>query len=97
MDNVAIAEKSKSNEQGPSRGVSNVDSKGFDFEFISFGDGRRICPGISFGVSKIELALSQLLYHFDWQRTNGIQPDQLDMSETSGVTFRRIGERMICT
>ncbi|XP_062010358.1 desmethyl-deoxy-podophyllotoxin synthase-like [Rosa rugosa] len=68
---------------------SNVDFKGFDFEFIPFGAGRRICPGMSFGVSIIEVALSQLLYHFDWELGNGIKPDELDMSEAFGITCRR--------
>ncbi|KAL6143099.1 hypothetical protein ACLB2K_053795 [Fragaria x ananassa] len=68
---------------------SNVDFKGFDFEFIPFGTGRRICPGISFGVPMIHVALSQLLYHFDWELGNGIKPEELDMSETFGVSCRR--------
>ncbi|KAL6288259.1 hypothetical protein ACE6H2_012649 [Prunus campanulata] len=68
---------------------SSVDFKGFDFEFIPFGAGRRICPGIAFGVTMIELALSQLLCHFDWKLANGIKPEEVDMTETFGVTCRR--------
>ncbi|BBN69920.1 cytochrome P450, family 71, subfamily B, polypeptide 34, partial [Prunus dulcis] len=61
----------------------------FDFEFIPFGAGRRICPGIAFGVTMIELALSQLLCHFDWKLAKGIKPEEVDMTETFGVTCRR--------
>ncbi|CAL1352800.1 unnamed protein product [Linum trigynum] len=43
---------------------SSVDYKGNDFEFIQFGVGRRICPGISFGVTNVEIALANLLLHF---------------------------------
>lgn len=68
---------------------SSVDFRGFDFEFIPFGAGRRICPGISFATSLIELALCQLLCDFDWELANGIKPDDLDMTETFGVTCRK--------
>ncbi|PRQ54275.1 putative premnaspirodiene oxygenase [Rosa chinensis] len=68
---------------------SNVDFKGFDFQFIPFGAGRRICPGMSFGVPIIEVVLSQLLYHFDWELGNGIKAEELDMSETFGISCRR--------
>ncbi|KAJ3696563.1 hypothetical protein LUZ61_000268 [Rhynchospora tenuis] len=68
---------------------SSIDFKGNDFEFIPFGSGRRICAGLSFGLSSVEMVLANLLYHFDWKLGNGLEPDEIDMSESIGLTARR--------
>ncbi|XXG88901.1 hypothetical protein AAC387_Pa12g1039 [Persea americana] len=64
---------------------SPVDFKGQDFQFIPFGAGRRACPGISFAIPTMELALASLLYFFDWKMPNGMKQEDLDMSEAGGV------------
>ncbi|KAJ3693848.1 hypothetical protein LUZ60_009328 [Juncus effusus] len=66
-----------------------VDYKGTEIEYIPFGAGRRQCPGTSFGIANVELALANLLYHFDWELPKGVKPDKVDMSELFGVTIRR--------
>ena len=43
----------------------NVDVRGQSFELIPFGAGRRICPGISFALQVMLLALASLLHGFE--------------------------------
>ncbi|XP_044502084.1 desmethyl-deoxy-podophyllotoxin synthase-like [Mangifera indica] len=68
---------------------SSIDFKGNHFELLPFGAGRRICPGISFATSAIQLGLAQMLYHFDWRLSNGTKLEDLNMTESFGVTARK--------
>ncbi|XP_044444110.1 desmethyl-deoxy-podophyllotoxin synthase-like [Aegilops tauschii subsp. strangulata] len=63
-----------------------LDFRGTDFELLPFGAGRRMCPGITFGLAVMELALASLLFHFDWELPGGTV--ELDMAETFGVTAK---------
>ncbi|XP_038690094.1 cytochrome P450 71D9-like [Tripterygium wilfordii] len=66
----------------------SADYKGTSFEYTPFGAGRRLCPGMSFGLANVEFPLSQLLYHFDWNLTGGMKPEDLNMIESFDVTMR---------
>ncbi|XP_020258445.1 premnaspirodiene oxygenase-like [Asparagus officinalis] len=68
---------------------SLIDYKGEGFELLAFGAGRRTCPGMIFGLADVELPLAQMLYYFDWELPDGVESDDLDMSETYGLTARR--------
>jgi cytochrome P450 len=50
-----------------------------------------MCPGVSFGLANIELALAlaQLLYQFDWELPGKMKPKDLDMIEAFGSVVKR--------
>ena len=66
-----------------------VDYNGTHFELIPFAAERRIRPGIGLGLANVELALATLLYHFNWNLSNGSKPQDLNMDETFGMVARR--------
>lgn len=68
---------------------SPIDFKGLDFDFLPFGSGRRGCPGISFAVLLIELALANLLFRFNWELPRGMKREDLDMEEVNGLTIHK--------
>ncbi|XP_050267313.1 cytochrome P450 82A3-like isoform X5 [Quercus robur] len=43
----------------------NVDVRGQNFELLPFGSGRRVCPGISFALQMVHLALASFLHMYD--------------------------------
>lgn len=64
---------------------SLVDYKGHCFQFLPFGAGRRVCPGIDFGVANVELALANLLYSFNWELPSGMKKEDIEMYDAPGV------------
>ncbi|KAK9075317.1 hypothetical protein SSX86_003640 [Deinandra increscens subsp. villosa] len=68
---------------------SNIDFTGHDYEFIPFGGGRRMCPGLPSGVKSLQSILAPLILGYDWALPNDEDPTKLDMTEKFGVTLQR--------
>ena len=64
---------------------SKIDFRGYDFELIPFGAGRRICPGINMGIITVELVLANLLYSFDWEMPQGMKREDIDTDMLPGL------------
>ncbi|PHT85215.1 Cytochrome 83B1, partial [Capsicum annuum] len=71
---------------------SEIDFKREDYELIPFGAGRRGCPGITLGIVAIELALSNLLYAFDWELLYGLKKEDIDTDVRHGITMHKKNE-----
>ncbi|KAL1568296.1 cytochrome P450 71A6-like [Salvia divinorum] len=68
---------------------TSIDYKGLHFELTPFGAGRRGCPGITFATAVFELALAKLVHKFDFELPNGVKMEELDVSESSGLTIHK--------
>ncbi|KAG9134953.1 hypothetical protein Leryth_001242 [Lithospermum erythrorhizon] len=66
---------------------SNIDYKGKYFEFVPFGSGCRLCPGLQLAHRLLHLHLGSLLHEFDWELEDS---SPLDMSEKMGMTVRKL-------
>lgn len=66
---------------------SSIDFNGQHFEFLPFGVGRRGCPGSSFAILLVQLALANLLHCFDWELPDGMSIEDVDMEEEFGLTM----------
>ncbi|KAI3686711.1 hypothetical protein L1987_80395 [Smallanthus sonchifolius] len=59
-----------------------MDVKGWHFELIPFGSGRRICLGSSFALEVMQLILASIIHGFEFQHASN---EQIDMTESSGL------------
>ncbi|CAA3001758.1 cytochrome P450 71A8-like [Olea europaea var. sylvestris] len=68
---------------------SSIDFNGLHLQYIPFGIGRRICPGIGFAKVLIELVLANLMQKFDWKLPDGAKGENLDTTGLRGLVIRR--------
>nr|WET52751.1 cytochrome P450 82D365 [Callicarpa americana] len=71
----------------------DIDVKGRDFALIPFGAGRRICPGIHFGLQMLHLVLANLLQGFEFSTPMG---ELVDMTESFGLTNSKATPLDVC-
>ncbi|KAJ0974854.1 hypothetical protein J5N97_016819 [Dioscorea zingiberensis] len=68
---------------------SVINYRGHHLQFIPFGAGRRMCPGMQLGIANIEIALANLLYHFNWELPNKTSKMDINMTESFGISVRK--------
>jgi len=68
---------------------SNTDFNGTHFEFMPFGSGRRICPGMAMAVTNMEFILANLLYCFEWELPEGVAKEDISMEEAGSLVFQK--------
>ena len=62
---------------------------GQDFEMIPFGAGKRMCPGINFGVLNMELVVANLLYTFNWKLPINVKKEDINTEVKLGITMHK--------
>ncbi|KAK8482901.1 hypothetical protein V6N11_081576 [Hibiscus sabdariffa] len=62
------------------------DTDKFDFRYLPFGAGRRMCPGLSLEEKMLALILASLLHSFDWKLPQGTE---LELSSKFGLVVKK--------
>ncbi|XVF07756.1 hypothetical protein REPUB_Repub06bG0167100 [Reevesia pubescens] len=69
---------------------SKIEYKGYHYELIPFGAGRRMCAGVALADRVLHLVLGSLLHHFDWELGGNVTKETIDMKDKLGVTMRKL-------
>ncbi|GJR75015.1 cytochrome P450 [Tanacetum coccineum] len=78
------------NSFNPERFLStNLDFTRHEFKFTPVGGGRRMCPGLRYGIKSLETILASLILGFDWVLPNNENPTKLDMNERFRVVLEK--------
>ncbi|KAJ3694859.1 hypothetical protein LUZ60_000236 [Juncus effusus] len=63
-----------------------MDVRGQQYQFLPFGTGRRICPGITLAMLVVQTTIGVMIQCFDWKMKDG---GLADMAEGAGMTLSR--------
>uniref|UniRef100_A0A0E0PZT4 Cytochrome P450 n=1 Tax=Oryza rufipogon TaxID=4529 RepID=A0A0E0PZT4_ORYRU len=58
-----------------------LDFRGKDAEFMPFGSGRRLCPGLPLAERVMPFILASMLHTFEWKLPGGMTAEDVDVSE----------------
>ena len=79
-----------------------VDFRGQHFQFLPFGSGRRICPGMNLATQMLPALLGSIIQCFDLKVNGSLGGDQrvdnetvLNMDERPGFTAPRLHD-LVC-
>ncbi|XP_048555131.1 cytochrome P450 76M5-like [Triticum urartu] len=61
--------------------AATVKFRGKDYEFILFGSGGQLCPGLPMAERVMSFVLASLLYEYEWRLPVGMAADKLDVTE----------------
>lgn len=78
--------------------VGLIDVKGHHFQLLSFGTGRRGCPGMSLALQQLHTVLAATIQCFDWKVVDprgGNIVRVVDMTERPGLTVPRAHD-LVC-
>ncbi|KAH6814709.1 hypothetical protein C2S51_023727 [Perilla frutescens var. frutescens] len=73
----------------------SVDYTGSDFRYLPFASGKRVCPGMAFGLANVTLPLAHLLYNFNWKLPHGVRAQDLNMIEKTSLSTPRKDELFV--
>ncbi|KAG9154415.1 hypothetical protein Leryth_000861 [Lithospermum erythrorhizon] len=65
---------------------SKYDFDGHNFQFLPFGSGRRICPGIPLAERMLKYVLAAMLHAFEWRIPEG---EEINFSENFGLVVKK--------
>ncbi|KAL0296142.1 UNVERIFIED_CONTAM: Labd-13Z-ene-9,15,16-triol synthase, chloroplastic, partial [Sesamum radiatum] len=66
--------------------AGNFDYMGNNVQYLPFGSGRRVCPGIPLGEKMVMYLLATLLHSFEWRLPEG---ETVDLTEKFGIVMRK--------
>ncbi|XP_010257379.1 PREDICTED: cytochrome P450 93A2-like [Nelumbo nucifera] len=73
---------------------SQIDVRGQHYQFLPFGSGRRICPGLTLGLQTVQMGLASMIQCFEWKVGDG-KHAKVDMEESASLTLPR-AHHLIC-
>ncbi|XP_047326720.1 flavonoid 3'-monooxygenase CYP75B137-like [Impatiens glandulifera] len=65
---------------------SKLDYSGNDFNYLPFGSGRRICPGIEIAEIMFLYLMASLIHSFEWKLSEG---EKLDLEEKFALILKK--------